>query len=51
MSLALTKAPGGQWGLVVNVALADRFFGRKQEVTDALRNVRKASFGELLFGR
>ncbi|MFO1338224.1 MAG: hypothetical protein U1F53_08305 [Burkholderiaceae bacterium] len=51
MSLALTKAPGGHWGLVVNVALADRFFGRKQEVTDALRNVRKASFGELLFGR
>lgn len=51
MSLALTKAAGGQWGLVVNVALADRFFGRQQAVTDALRNVRKASFGELLFGR
>lgn len=51
MSLAVTKAPGGHWGLVVNVALADRFFGRQQAVTDALRNVRKASFTELLFGK
>jgi hypothetical protein len=51
MSAALTKARGGSWALVVNVALAERYFGRKQETVDELRRVQKAGIGELLLGR
>jgi hypothetical protein len=49
-SLAVTKAAGGRWSLVVNVALAERYFGRKQQVSDELRNLRKSSLLDLMLG-
>lgn len=35
-SLAVTKASGGKWSLVVNIPLAGAYFGRRQEVVDEL---------------
>jgi hypothetical protein len=47
-SLALTKATGGRWSLVLNVGLADKYFGRKQAFIDELQKVRKSSLSDLL---
>jgi hypothetical protein len=40
-NLAVTRAPGGRYSVLVNVRLADRYFGRRQEVTDYLRRLDK----------
>ena len=49
-SLALTKAGnGGKWSLVLNLALGERYFGRKQAVVDELAKVRKTDVLDLLF--
>jgi len=50
-NLAFTKASGGHWSLVVNINLAERYFGRKQEFTNELQKIKKADLGELLFGQ
>jgi len=50
-NLAVTKATGGGWSLVINFNLAERYFGRKQEFVDELKKVNKASLGDLLFGQ
>lgn len=47
-ALAVTKASGGRWSLVLNTGLADRYFGRKQQYTEELQRVRKASLADLL---
>jgi hypothetical protein len=50
-NLAVTKASGGRWSLVINLNLAERYFGRKQEFTNELQKIKKADLGELLFGQ
>jgi hypothetical protein len=45
--LGVTRAPGGRWSVVVNVAFSDALFGRKQEYTDYLKKVRKPDLSEL----
>ncbi len=40
-NLALTKAPGERWGLVVNLQLSDLFFERKQSFVDTLQRLQK----------
>lgn len=48
-SLAITKAGhGGKWSVVLNLALGERYFGRKQEVVDELAKVRKTDVLDLL---
>jgi len=51
-SVALTKAGGGgRWSLVLNLLLADRYFGRKQAFVDELQKVKKSSFTDLLMSQ
>lgn len=47
-SLALTKASGGRWSAVVNVALADRIFERKDSFIEDLKSVRKRSLLDMI---
>jgi hypothetical protein len=47
-SLAITSVKGGRWSLVLNLGLADKYFGRKQEFISELQKVRKSSLAELL---
>ena len=39
-SLAVTKASGGKWSVVVNIPLAGAYFGRRQEVVDSLSKLK-----------
>ena len=39
-SLAVTKASGGKWSLVVNIPLAGAYFGRRQEAVDELAKLK-----------
>jgi hypothetical protein len=47
-NIAFTKASGEKWGVLLNLNLADRYFGRKQEFTDYLKALKKPGIGELL---
>lgn len=48
-TLAITKAGGGgRWSVVLNLALGERYFGRKQAVVDELAKVRKTDVLDLL---
>lgn len=47
-NLALTRSSGGTWGLVLNLNLADRFFGRKETVVNYLKCLNKPSIGSLI---
>lgn len=40
-NIAITKSPGSGWGLMINLKLADRYFGRKQSVVDSLSKLNK----------
>jgi len=47
-SLAVTKANGGKWSLVLNVPLGEKLYGRKQEIVDELSKSGKSGFLDLL---
>lgn len=47
-SLAITKASGGKWSLVLNLSLGESYFGRKQQVVDELAKVKKTDVLDLL---
>lgn len=50
-AFALTKAGGGgRWSLVINLPLADKYFGRKQAYVDQLRKVQTSDLAELIRG-
>ena len=36
-NLAITRAPGERWGVMINLRLADRYFARKDDWTQSLR--------------
>lgn len=48
-SLAITKASGGKWSLVLNLSLGESYFGRKQQFVDELAKIRKTDPLDLLF--
>lgn len=49
-NLALTRGPGGHWGLVLNLGLADAYFTaqRKADYADPLKALNKPGFLDLL---
>lgn len=47
-NLAITRGPGGRWGLMVNLNLANRYFERKADYADPLKNLNKPGFLDLL---
>lgn len=47
-NLALTRSPGGHWGVVINLNLANRYFERKADYADPLKKLEKPGFLDLL---
>jgi hypothetical protein len=41
-NVAVTRASGEKWSLLININLADRYFGKKQEFTDYLKALKKS---------
>jgi hypothetical protein len=48
-NIAVTKAAGGKWSVVLNLNLAEDVFGRKEAFTNELASIRKTGFLDLLF--
>lgn len=46
-NLSVVRTPANKWSVLVNVALGDRYFGRKQEYVDYLKKVKKPDLSEL----
>jgi hypothetical protein len=49
-NLAVTTTADGDVGVLLNLNLAERFFGRKQEYTDYLRALRRPSIFDVVMG-
>lgn len=49
-NLSITRGSGEKWSLVVNLNLADRYFGRRQEYVDYLKALKKPSLARLVQG-
>jgi hypothetical protein len=47
-NLAATKASGGEWSLLISINLADRYFGRREEFVNYLKELQKPGLGDLL---
>ena len=48
-NIAVTKASGGKWSVVLNLNFAEDIFGRKEAFTNELASIRKSGFLDLLF--
>ncbi len=49
-NLAVTSTANGDVGVLLNLNLATRFFGKKREYVDYLKALRKPSLSDVLLG-
>ncbi len=50
-NVAFTRSGSGTWGLLLNLNIADRYFGGTQKIDSYLKCLNKPNFGQLLQGQ
>ena len=50
-NVAFTRSAGGTWGLLLNLNLADRYFGETQKIDGYLKCLNKPGLGQLVQGQ